>query len=192
MQPMASPRAAELTAKLQASASANREWWASHVKKAEPGKPLPWDERLGLTLEEYDELQRVFRETRLTKMGEAELEFVKSDDGRIALHGGASLPELDGIVIDTKNDFVDTPFGRAAARSLITANDEQRATGPWNGIQWRSESINATSGTGTIVKLALGRLTRDGRAILYYDGRDITLDGTGRQASRIIVFAFAE
>lgn len=188
MQPAVSQRGVELTSRLIASVEKNREWWMAHVGKAQPGQPLPWDERMGLTKAEYDELQREAQGVRMEKTAEGELEFDRSVEGRIALKAGSSLPDLDGIVIDLKNDAVETPFGRAAARSAVTASEEQKATGPWNGVQWKLESAGETQGSGTVVRFAIGRLAADGRGLLYYDAKEVKPGGERREASRVLYF----
>ena len=192
MQLMGSPRLNELTTKLQTAVQQNKDWWMAHVQKAKPGEALPWDARLGLTRSEYEEFLKSSRDVQLGKAREAEIEFARSPDGRITVRADSSLPELEGIVINVKNDFVETPFGRTNTRSDITASEEQRTTGPWTGVQWKLESLGETPGTGTIVKFALGKLTRDGRGILYYDAKEIKPGPTGRKASRIIVFRLAK
>lgn len=189
MQPAVSQRGAELTARLIASVEKNREWWMAHVEKAPPGEPLPWDERMGLTRAEYDELQKAASEARLEKTSEAELEFDRSAAGKIVIRPDASLPELDGIVIELKNDVVDTPFGRAAGSSAVTANDGQKATGPWNGVQWKLDSTGEVAGSGTMVRFAIGKLAADGRGLLYYDAREVKPGGERREATRVLIFA---
>lgn len=191
MQVMPSPRTAELALKLQEAVKQNREWWLSHVAKAAPGQPVSWDEKLGLTREEYAEFLAESANVSLVKTGEGTIELLRSSDGRITIRAAAPLADLDGIVIDTRADRVETPFGETTAKSEIKASDEQKATGPWNGEQWELGIAGAAAGTGTQVRFALGRLVESGRGILYYHALEVTADGKRRGANRIVLFELA-
>jgi hypothetical protein len=190
MEAVTAPRAAELSAKLQAAAQGDREQWLEDVKKAPADERLRWNERLGLTREEHAELQRRGSEVTLVKAAEAEIEFVRTSDGRIVLQPDSSLPELAGIVIDVDDDVVHTPFGRTTERSDVIGGEEQRLGGSWNGVQWKLEAPGKTLGTGTTVKLALGHLVYDGRGVLAYEAKSVEEGQPPRREHRVLVFSF--
>lgn len=186
MQPATSPRAAELSAKLQSAIQGNREAWVADAQKTPADERVAWDDRLGVTREEYAELQRELGDVRLTKASEADLEFVHAADGRVIMR--ASLPELAGIVFDGNNDVVDTPFGRATERSEVVGSGEQRATGSWSGVQWTLDAPGKTPMTGTTVRIAIGRLIEDGRGILVYEAKSMEPGKVPQRASYVLVF----
>jgi len=186
MQPATSPRAAELSAKLQSAILEDREARPADARKAQAEERVTWNERLGVTRDEYAELQREMGDVRLAKASEADLEFVHASDGRVMLR--ASLPELSGIVFDGNNDFVETPFGRATERSEVVASGEQRATGSWSGMRWTLDAPGETALTGTTVNLAIGRLVEDGRGILIYEAKSIETGKAPRRVSYVLVF----
>jgi hypothetical protein len=190
MKTATAPRAAELSAKLQAAVQDDREQWLEEVKKPQTEERLAWNERLGLTREEHAELQRLGSDVTLVKEAEAEIEFVRTSDGRIVLQPDSSLSELAGIVIDVENDAVDTPFGRTTERSDVIAQEDPRVGGSWNGVQWKLEAPGKTFGTGTSVKLAIGHLIYDGRGVLAYDAKSIEDGKPPQRASRVLVFSF--
>jgi hypothetical protein len=183
------PRAAELTAKLQAAVQRDQEQWLSDVRQANAGERLAWDERLGLTREERDELQRVSGEVTFVKDAEAEVTFVQLPDGRVALQPDSSLPELVGVVLDVTHDAVDTPFGRTAERSDVTSSADPRAEGAWSGVEWKLEAPGEELGTGTLVKLAIGRMADDGRVILKYDAKHVQSNQMPQRANCVIVLS---
>jgi hypothetical protein len=189
MNAVTAPRAAELTAKLQNAIQTDREQWLSDVQKKQSEERLVWDERLGLTGAEHDELQRLGGAVTLVKGAEAEIEFVRTADGRVVLRPDASLPELAGIVIDVDNDFVETPFGRTTERADVIAKEDPRV-GSWNGVQWKLEAPGEKLGTGTSVSLAIGHLIYDGRGILMYDAKSVEEGQPPRRANRVLVFSF--
>lgn len=176
MRPAASPRAAELTAKMEAAIRGNRETRTADVHAAH--------ERFGLTGAEYAELQRLNGAAMLAKAGEVELEFVHSADGRVMLRADSSLPELSGIVFDVANDAIDTPFGRATERSEVTQD-------AWSGVQWKLDTVGETLGSGATIRLALGQLREDGRGILYYEAKKVEDGQVPRRANYVLVFPLA-
>jgi hypothetical protein len=187
MQPATSPRAAELSAKLQSAIRTDREAWASDVRKPQEEDRLAWNERLGLTRDEHAELQRELGQMQLAKASEAVIEFVRAADGRVML--SASLPELSGIVFDVDNDAVDTPFGRATQRTDVIGSDAQSGAGRWNGAQWTLDAPGDTPLTGTTVRIALGTLLEDGRGILIYEAKKLEPGQMPRRASHVLVFS---
>jgi hypothetical protein len=186
---VAPPRASELGAKMLAAVQKNQQWFLAYVRSATPGEPLPYDPRLGMTSQEYAEYLRLLSQTTLRKSGETELVFKRTPNGRITIAPSAGLADMAGIVIDTRLDTVETPYGRAEHHSEIVASKDQQATGPWNGIRWACQK---TSPTGTTnMNFALGRRTEDDRAILYYTANRLEPGVKPQQVSRIVIFAFA-
>ena len=158
----------ELSQRFQDAVSQRPQWLLEHAKTYEPGKPLPYDPRFGLTEEEYAEFLALAEDLSLKKKRQATLAVVKKGTDIFVLDGGNSLPELTGIEIDLKNDVVRTPFGTAMEASEVKPSSKQNATGPWRGRTWRLEDGDIDTLTGTVVKFSLGKLERSGRAILYY------------------------
>jgi len=66
MELKAPPRLEELAAKLQQTVAKDPEWWLAHVRKAKPGEPIPYDARLGLSKEEFDEFLSLAKFRELT------------------------------------------------------------------------------------------------------------------------------
>ncbi|HYC92815.1 MAG TPA: hypothetical protein VEO54_26635 [Thermoanaerobaculia bacterium] len=189
MQAVSSPRATELTSKLQSAVQYDREQWIADTREKQPEERLAWNERLGLTKEERDELHRLGGKVAYVKSGEAEIELVHSKDGRVMLVADSSLAELNGIIIDVENDVVETPFGRTTERTTVVASDDLKEVGSFNGEQWKLEAPGKTPGTGTFVKLAVGQLIFDGRAILSYEAKQVEEGKVPRRASHVLVFS---
>jgi hypothetical protein len=180
-----SERTSELNAKLRTAIESDREQWIADLQdKSQNGERLQWDERLGLTKEEHAELQRgAGGATRYIKSGEADLEFVRSQDGRVMLRSN-SLPELAGIVIDPQNDVVATPFGTTTERSVIIGGGDQR----WSGVEWKLEKEGETFGTGTTVRLAIGQSLDDGRGVLIYEAKHVVAGQRPVRESTVLSF----
>lgn len=189
LQAVSSPRATELSAKLQSAVQDDREQWIANARESQPEERLAWNERLGLTKAERDELHRLGDKVAYVKAGEAEIQLVHSKDGRVMIVADASLSELNGIVIDTENDVVDTPFGRTTERKMVVANNDLTDVGTFNGEQWTLDAPGKMPGTGTTVKLAVGSLIYDGRAIISYEAKKIEDGAVPQRASRVLVFS---
>jgi hypothetical protein len=166
MQPAFPKRLQDLAMKLQGALAKDPEWTKSHVGKAKPGEPLPYDERLGLTKAEYEEFLALMKVGGMSKVATATLR-VQRDGDRIVLQFGERFPGMERIEVDLQKDSASTPAGVVADRQIIAASSGQAATGPWDGVQWLSEGFEEDL-TRPSVSLAVGKLKATGRGILYY------------------------
>lgn len=172
-------RAAELATRMQDAASKNPDWWLEFVQNAEPGMPLPYDSRLGMTEDEYSEFLDLSEQVTARKKGEAILEIVSKGEQAFVLDGGESLPELTEIEFDLARDNVRTPFGVASQRSEVNATEES-ALGAWSGIEWKLDELAPDGIKGATVTVSIGNLKPSGRALLYYDVKKLTPEGKVR------------
>lgn len=78
-------------------------------------------------------------------------------------------------------------MGSLSERVEIDNTSETGPTGPWRGVQWRGETVAPDLSFGASIRLALGKLSRDGRAILYYDAQWIDR-GLIDRASLILLY----
>lgn len=179
MEVVSRPRAIELAQRLQQAARVNPNWWLEHQKKAEPGEPLPYDSRLGLSKDEYNEFLVLSKMMTTQKKAEATLIVATADDDVYVLDGGQALPDFTGIEIDLKNDLIRTPFGTLIDRSEIDVA-EGSALGAWVGTQWKFENAAPNGVPSTVAKLGVGRLKKSGRCVIYYDVKLIGTDGNTR------------
>lgn len=186
MEMLLPPRAAELAARLQRAIRQNPEWVLAQVQSAKPGEPLPYDARLGVTKEEYDEFLALSQQRTMQKKRNAKITITMQADDVYALDGGDALPDLNGIVIDLKNDLVRTPFGIAKERSEINTTDKS-PLGSWRGIQWALDDVAPDGIDAIFAKLAIGRQTRTGRGIIYYDVKIRSSEGKNR-ISHVLTF----
>ncbi len=188
MQFSAPPRLTELTARLQQAAQRDPEWFTAYVQSATPGEPLPYHPKLGLSEPEYREMLALTGSTRLAPVARAELTIEAMPYGW-ELDGGEALPELRGVEIDTLLGQIRTPMGRTTEVTAILASEHQRATGPWDGVQWKHQDSTILSGHGTSITFALGRLRDSGRVLLYYDAGQLVGGRMAARATRVLTFA---
>lgn len=169
-------RALEIAQQLEENVAQDPQWWSEHVRNAPEGEPIPYDPRMGITEQEYAEFLELASKTSLVKVGEATLDFQWIGSRRVRLGAEGELAPLDGIEIDVVLQRAETRFGPLPERVGINNTSETGPTGPWRGVQWSGEVVEPERSFGASVQLAIGRLSRDGRAILYYDAHWIDGD----------------
>lgn len=182
-----SGRLQELTAKIKEGVSSNQEWYRQYLN-AYTGT-LPYDYRLGVSEEEYNEYLKLGSGLRLMKSAEATVDFRWLSDTVIQIVTGPALADLNGIEIDLANDSVKTSFGILSNRRVVNNTDPNSASGPWRGVQWKLENVTTYGATsGVAVKFALGRLTDTGRGILYFNAKEVRPDGTGQKLNDVLIY----
>ncbi len=120
----------------------------------------------------------------LMKTGDAIVEFVRANDGRIVLQ--SNLPELNGVAINLNEDAVETPFGKTTERADVKPADYS-AEGAWSGVQYTLDTEGEELSSSTKVKLAIGRLEHDGRMVLLYEAKHIAANEMPKFANVMIV-----
>ncbi|MBI2932996.1 MAG: hypothetical protein HYY16_15235 [Planctomycetes bacterium] len=166
------PRLEELTAKLQAAAQEDPEWFQEHAREAKPGEPLPYDEKLGLTRAEYRDFLKLAKQTGLVKAREVTVELAQDPEGVFTFQCEEDLPALHGVKINLKNAVVATPFGTCDQRSEI--HTPPGHTFPWDGYAWALEAtFDPETNSGKLAKFHVGRLRNSNRGILYYKAKRV-------------------
>ena len=170
----------QLAGTIREAAAKDPTWFQSHIKAVQPGEPLPYDSRLGLSEKEYKEfLELSAKPQRVQKTAEASLTVTQVTRTRYRLDGGPDLPYLTGIEFDVAAQVVRTPFGMCSKMHIVNAGPSQRLTGPFNGYEWTyrkgrlDELADVNKATFTSVQIVLGGFTQADRGILYYRARDV-------------------
>lgn len=179
MAPVAPPRMAELTARLQQAAKDNPEWFREQVKLAKPGEPLPYDSRMGLSQAEYSDFIAMSGQMTMEKQGEGEISIIAMGDGVFTIDGGPRLPDLAGVQIDFARKEVRTPHGVAKEQAPVNASAGS-ALGAWTGVEWKMSRLNPQTKAGASVKFALGTLQPSGRSVIYYNVTKLDPAGNAR------------
>jgi hypothetical protein len=180
------PRMTELAQKFQAAVQRDPEWFQRHARTARPGEPLPYDPKLGLTREEYDEFLRLANTMGLRKIAEAPLA-VRAEASRLVLDGGTGMPDLTGVVLDLAADQLVTPLATVTGSREVHNDGAGAAMGAWDGREWSVEELSEDGRDGMVVSLAVGRLRESGRGMLYWQLRQVR---GGQQAVRMIRILF--
>ena len=179
------PRFLLLSSKLQSAAQRNPTWFRAQAAMAKPGEPLPYDERLGVTRDEYTEFLQLVDSMALKPVGTDTILVTPTASGW-RFEQGTTLPELRGIEIDSARGVAITPYGELSAASPITASPEQRMTGPWSASRWQRQDLDGTGTAGTVASLAIGRLVESGQPILYYTAKKLVAGSIQRRVDLVL------
>lgn len=164
------------------------EWFENYSKKALPGIPLPYHEKLGLTKAEYEEYLKLWDQRKMVPRPRGELIVRLEKVGekwRIRATGPAS--DLTTMLYDSKDDTYTTTSGVLKRIDDIDA-DKRSILGAWTGKEWKME---ANDGFGiTKENLAVGKLDDGSYGLIVYRIQEVT--ETGRKLfdkSMVIRFA---
>lgn len=139
-------RTQELMQKFQAAAQKNPEWFLEAQQKVqETGKPLPYDERIGMTEEEYEEFMGLMQNNNGMEMVKSSTETVTIShlDNRITFHGTGKLEVLDDLVIDLTSFSASIGAYNLADVDTVNVTDEHNGLrSRWKGYEWRFETSN--------------------------------------------------
>lgn len=164
----------------------NPEWFKEYSEKAKPGIPLPYDEKLGLTKDQYQKYRKLWdqREFKVVQPVGLRLE---TADGKWRVKVTGAGARLSLLRYDPKGDVVISTNGRLERIEEIDAPAES-ILGAWKGHEWKFEE---ETGLGkTKENFAIGRTADKKFGLIVYRLQDIS--SSGRQLfdeSMVIRFA---
>jgi hypothetical protein len=192
MELSASPELESVGRKIQKAMTENPEWFMSFMSKTPKGQPMPYDEKLGVTKEEYKLLLE--NKLQLKQVATIDINFKQIDEERIKIVAPSESP-LNGLVISA--DQVVTPHAILTRDGVINNTDENSATGPWSGLRWHFFDDDNHEAQGKAldetklksIQFSAGKLKRSDEWIIYYDVKDIDVPaGRHEQFSYIIYY----
>ncbi|WP_052574015.1 hypothetical protein [Haloferula sp. BvORR071] len=174
--PTPPPELNKYVAKVEAAARKNPDWFIEYSKTGKKGVPLPYDERLGLTKEEYDEYLKLWAKRELRPTEGVTLLLRSEPEGRWALgSSGSVLPTLVTLKYDSKEDAFSSPNGTLKRIDDVAA-DVNSTLGAWTGAEWRY--LAETTLASTKENVAVGK-TGDGKyGLLIYSFQEISAQGS--------------
>lgn len=127
--------------------------------------PIDFDSRLGITYDEYQHFIKLSATgIRLHPSSNVVLTFKKLPNGDMEIETLLKMP-IDGVKLSP--NLITTSYGNLAKKYPIDNQNRLSPTGPWKGIGWKLEEIDAESRSVKLVQFHLGNL-QNGRGILYY------------------------
>lgn len=165
----------KLVQKLSEVAQKDPAWYAEHSKKTPAGTPIPiFDEKLGMTKEEYDKYVALWDAREVKKLADVALLLQASSDGQWQINGSGVASSLTLLRFQPQQDAFKSPNGLLARIADIDA-PERSLLGAWQGKEWRYLSENSLSTTKE--NIALGK-SKDGKyGMMIYRLQEVTSSG---------------
>ncbi len=173
--------------KVEAAARKDPKWFSEFSSASKPGLPLPYDERIGLTKEEYAEYLALWNKRDFKSLEDVTLMLRESTSGTwvITSTGGAST--LTTLRYVEKEDVFRSPNGVLKRIEDINA-DPASILGAWSGNEWKFED---ETGLGkTKENFALGRYADKKYGLVVYRVQELSTEGT-RLLDRSLVIRLA-
>lgn len=164
----------KFVAKVEATARKDPEWFREFSKNAKPGVPLPYDERLGITKEEYNEYLALWNKREFKPMEEVMLLLRKrGETWTLTATGSAST--LSTLRYSPESDSFRSPNGELGRIDDIDA-DESSILGAWTGKEWKFEE--ETSLGKTKENVAFGKFAGNKFGLVVYRAQELSTEGT--------------
>jgi hypothetical protein len=181
------PAIDKYVAKVESAAHKDQKWFREFTAQSKPGVPLPYDERLGLTQEEYSEYLALWekREFKVVEEVMILLRQSKDESWAITCTGGAS--SVSTLRYTTKDDVFRSPNGDLKRIEDIKA-DPSSILGEWTGHEWKFEEATALGKTKE--NIAIGRFADKKHGIIVYRFLELSTEGT-RLLDKSLVIRFA-
>jgi len=162
-------------AKVEEAARKDPEWFKQHAKNGKPGVPLPFDERLGLTKEEYDEYLRFWGKREFKGIEAVPIRLSESSDGRWSIIVGGNAVSISTLKFDPKADSFKSPNGELKRIEDVAA-DGNSTLGAWTGHEWKFEE---KSSLGTLKEnFAIGKTGDKKYGLLVYRLQEVSEQGS--------------
>lgn len=173
-------------AKVEAAARKDPKWFREFSKQAKPGVPLPFDERLGLTKEEYAEYLALWAKREFKPMEEVMLLLREGSGGSWVIASTGKASTISTLRYSGKDDLFRSPNGDLKRIEDIKA-DAESILGDWSGSEWRFEE--ETSLGKTKENIALGRYSDNKFGLIVYRVQELSTEGT-RLLDKSLVIRF--
>lgn len=162
-------------AKVEESARKDPEWFREHAKNGKPGVPLPFDERLGLTKEEYEKYLEIWGEREFKSVEPVAIRLSTNKDGKATINVSGSAQSISTLKFDPKTGNFRSPNGELKRIEDVDA-DENSTLRAWTGKEWKFEE---KTGLGTTKEnFAIGKTGDKKFGLLVYRLQEISEQGT--------------
>lgn len=181
---MPPPEIDKYVAKVETAARLDPKWFREYSGKSTPGAPLAYDQRLGLTQEEYNEYLKLWGQRQFKPIEDVILLLRQNtgDTWTINCTGSASM--LTTLRYDPKADVFHSPNGDLKRLKDIDA-DPSSILGKWTGHEWKFEE--KTDLENTKENLAVGKFEDNQYGIIVYRAQEISSEGTKLLDKSIVI-----
>jgi hypothetical protein len=172
-------------AKVESAARKDPKWFREFSSQSKPGVPLPFDERLGLTKEEYAEYLALWAKREFKPMEEVML-LLRESSGSWVIASTGKASTLSTLRYDGKDDLFRSPNGDMKRIEDVKSHPES-ILGDWTGGEWKFEE--ETSLGKTKENIAVGHYADNKFGIIVYRVQELSTEGT-RLLDKSLVIRF--
>jgi hypothetical protein len=177
-----SPRQIELLEKFQIGVQKNYEWFIESIKNRKEGETMPYHPNLGLTENEYKELNSYNDNVEFTKIESGKIKIINQNN-TISFKTEEKLKFLESIKIDIKTNTVFLDNYKLEFNDYSNVTDPKNALkSKWKGYNWvffepKGFDIDDFKDLNTLTvkqyKFTLGKLDNNGKTIMIIKGKEI-------------------
>lgn len=153
----------KVTEKMQMAIAENEVWYSETLASLEEGEAFPYDEKLGLTEEEYEFLLQADQHLQFGKIGESEITITRADEQPTILNPSSAI--VKELTISEDGNTIQSDVGELAYVEEIVASDQQTITGRWNGHFYRIGDENSQQ----VVQISIGKFEDRDEKIMYIE-----------------------
>ncbi len=180
------PAIDKYVAKVEVAARKDPKWFREFSSQAKPGVPLPYDERLGLTKEEYAEYLALWNKREFKPQEDVMMLLRQSGSGTWSITSTGGGSSITTLRYTEKDDIFRSPNGDLKRIEDIKA-DSTSILGAWTGHEWKFEEENSLGKTKE--NIALGRFTDNKFGLIVYRVQELSTEGT-RLLDKSLVIRF--
>ncbi|MFM2221666.1 MAG: hypothetical protein RLZZ553_1414 [Verrucomicrobiota bacterium] len=170
--------------KVEQAAQKDPKWFAEYSKNTNPGVPLPFHEKLGITKQEYDEYLALWAKRELKPAQEVSLLLRKGSDQRWNIVASDSAAVVSSLRYSSQDDQWKSTNGIMSRLDDIKA-DANSILGEWSGKEWRFEE--ETSLSKIKENLAIGQTGDKKYHLIVYRAQELTSTGTRLLDKNIVI-----
>lgn len=173
-------------AKVEAAARKDVKWYKEYSRQSKPGMPLPYDERLGLTQDEYAAYLALWEKRDFKPVAEVMLMLRKGAGGSWIVTATGPAASISTLRYDTEKDLFRSPNGELKRIDDISA-DPKSILGAWTGREWKFEE--ETSLGKTKENFAIGKISDKPFGMIVHRVQELSSEGT-RLLDKSLVIRF--
>jgi len=170
--------------KVADAARKDPEWYKEYSKKTKPGIPLPFDAKLGLTKEEYDEYIKLWGKREFKVADEVQLMLKENANGSWTIITTGEGGAISTLQYQPQGDLFHSPDGDLKRIEDVNA-DPQSVLGGWTGFEWKFEE---ETGLGkTKENFALGKMAGGKYGLVIFRAQEVSSEGTPLMDKALVI-----
>ncbi len=179
-----SERGMELMAKFQSATANHRDWFMEYVKNAPEG-PLPYDEKLGLTKEEYAEYLGTLTNRKLVSTKTSIPCLFQHDGDILTLHLAETDTPISKIKLNLETGELTASVGAIGKPDWISNDGSSGVLGAYDACSWHYEKSDLDKYDVRLFKLDIWRLKPSGRILWHIQDSEV-VNKESKQAFEVV------